>query len=417
MGLFTRALRPPPPDEIPNGNDPATAAPGTVGPPNVNPGDPHGVLVLGEDPPASSPPRIIPSAWSGYPADWWPPFWNGQNPTTLSETAWMCLDLNASVLSTMPPYLVDAPPSLNAEWLRNPDPDLYTSWEEFAKTLFWDYMLGEAFVIVTGYYSTGWPARFHVAPPWSVEVEIDAGRRLYKVGELDVTSRMLHIRYQSSVGDARGHGPLEVGGARMTASEVLQRYAMQAGDLIPSSILEAPEALPADQAEKLRDQWIAQRLAMPGLPAVLSGGLKWTPTALDPAQMGLVELSRFNESRIAALIGVPAFLVGLPSGGDSMTYSNVTSLFDHHWRAYLRPKATPVMAALSQWLLPRLTRVELNRDEYVQPGPYERAQTAQILAGIVDPVSGQQALTVQEIRAAERLTNTAPADLAAGVLR
>ena len=93
----------------------------------------------------------------------------------LTGTAWTCLDLNASVLSTMPPYLVDAAPSLSADWLDNPQPETYTAWEEFAKQLFWDYQLGEAFVIATAYYATGWPARFHVVPPWSVEVEMVNG--------------------------------------------------------------------------------------------------------------------------------------------------------------------------------------------------------------------------------------------------
>ena len=62
-----------------------------------------------------------------------------------------------------------------------------------------------------------------------------------------------------------------------------------------------------------------------------------------------------------------------------MTYANVNAIFDYHWRAGLRPKATTVMAGLSQWLLPRGTTVEVNRDAYVQPEPLERAQTAEIL--------------------------------------
>jgi PAS domain-containing protein len=68
---------------------------------------------------------------------------------------------------------------------------------------------------------------------------------------------------------------------------------------------------------------------------------------------------------------------------DRIFMSDVTAaLFG--WRGGLRPMAHAVMSALSEWLLPRGTRVELNRDEYVQPGPYERAQTAQILNSIVD---------------------------------
>ena len=82
-------------------------------------------------------------------------------------------------------------------------------------------------------------------------------------------------------------------------------------------------------------------------------------------------------SRIAVLLGVPPFLLGLPSGGDSMTYSNVTSLFDYHWRAGLKPKADRVMASLAGWLTPQGHRaLEVNRsDEYVRPGPLEQAQT------------------------------------------
>ena len=73
------------------------------------------------------------------------------------------------------------------------------------------------------------------------------------------------------------------------------------------------------------------------------------------------------------------------------------------------------MAALSGWLLPRGTRVEVNRDAYVQPEPYTRAQTAEILNRIVDP-AGNPALSVEEIRQAERLDDSSP-DLKSGVLR
>lgn len=324
----------------------------------------------------------------------------------LTDTAWLCLDLNSSVLSTMPPYLVDAPPSINADWLNNPEPDVYASWEEFAKQLFWDYQLGEAFVLVTARYATGYPARFYVVPPWSVEVEIAAGVRRYSIGREDVTPDVLHVRYRSAVGDARGHGPLEAGAARVIAADVLTRYAtaLAAGGGIPASVLEHPDELDSAQSAKLKAQWIAARASSIGEPAVLSGGVKWSATQVNPKEMALIELLQFNESRIAVLLGVPPFLVGLPSGGDSMTYSNVESIFDYHWRGGLRPKATSVMAALSGWALPRGVGIELNRDAYVQPGPLERAQTAQILNSIKDE-NGNPALTVAEIREVERVEN------------
>jgi len=391
--LLTRSIRPP--DITPNPNDPADVPPATVGPPSAVPGDPNGIEIEQDDRYAASPPRIIPSAWSGWPADWWPPNWNGHGQR-LTDTAWICVDLNASILATMPPYLVDAAPTLDTDWLRNPDPDIYTSWEEFAKQLFWDFQLGEAFVLATARYATGWPARFHVVPPWYVNVEMDAGRRRYSIGQVDVSDDLLHLRYASSVDDAHGHGPLEAGGARMLAADLLARYG--AGIVnnggIPSSVLKHPDELTREQSDDLKTQWIEARTSNLGAPAVLSGGIEWEATQLNPKDMALVELSQLNDSRIAVLLGVPPFLVGLPSGGDSMTYSNVTALFDYHWRAGLRPKAVTVTAGLSQWLTPRGTSLALNADAYVQPEPLQRAQTAQIYltTGV---------LSVDEVRASE----------------
>src|SRR3954467_14976014 len=123
--------------------------------------------------------------------------------------------------------------------------------------------------------------------------------------------------------------------------------------------------------------------------------------------MALLELSQWQITRIALMLGVPPHLISLPTD-DCMTYANATSYFDYHWRAFLRPRAQFVMSALSGWVIPRGTRVEVNRDAYIQPEPLQRAQTAQILNGIVDPITGQPALSVDEIRQAERLDDSSP---------
>lgn len=406
-----RSLRPP---STPNDTVPPESDPGTVGPPDARPGDPDGVEFVAGGPGGPWPPSISrPAAWSGWPGEWNTPWWSGRIEE-LADTAWACLDLNGSLLSTMPPYLVDAASSLSAEWMINPDPDFYTSWEEFAKQLFWEFQLGEVFVLATAYYATGWPARFHVAPPWTVNVELDgAGRRRYSIGGLDVTGDVLHIRYKSSVDDAHGHGPLEAGRGRLVAARVLSRYGtdLAAAGGVPPSVLEHPDELTAMQSAELQHQWVAARMAGMGLPAVLSGGVTWKATQVNPKDLGLVDLLEWNEARIAVLLGVPPFLMGLPAGGDSMTYSNVISLFDYHWRAGLRPKAATVMAALSVWALPRGTTAEVNRDEYVKPGPLERAQTWEILIGL-------GVLSVEQVAEIERYNNSAPSEtLSAGVLQ
>jgi HK97 family phage portal protein len=416
-GLFVRSSSF---DEAPNANDPATVPPASVGPPAAVPGDPDSLVLISDGPPTQGfPSSIRPSAWSGWPDEWDTPNWSTHQLDALTDIAWACLDLNSSLLSTMPPYLVGAADSLASSWLANPDPDFYASWEEFAKQLFWDFQLGEAFIVTTARYSTNQPARFHVVPPWFVTAEMVDGLRRYAIGALDVTDDMLHIRYKSTTGFARGIGPLEVGQGRLVAAQVLSRYATnfaRAGG-VPNSILKYPGELSDTQAEDLQAKWVAARISRMGLPAVLSGGVDFAVLQLNPKDMALVELLQLTESRISVLLGVPPFIMGLPSGGDHFTYKNVTSIFDFHWRAGLRPKATAVMSAFSNWVVPRGTRVELNRDSYIQPEPLERAQTAQILNGIVDPQTGQPAMTVEEIRMAERLENSTPTDLSAGVLR
>jgi HK97 family phage portal protein len=400
----TRAIRPP--DE-PNDNTPAEAVPGTVGPPSARPGDPAGVEITAADFDPPPPPIARPAVWSGWPDEWNTPNWWGQIEA-LADTAWACLDLNASILATMPPYLVGARAGLESGWITNPDPDKYTSWEDFAKQLFWDYQLGEAFILATAYYSTGKPARFHVVEPWAVDVAWDGGSRRYAIGGQDVSADMLHVRYRTRTGDPHGQGPLDAGRARMVAAEVLSRYATNliASGGIPPSVLEHPDELDAEQAADLREQWIIARSASVGMPAVLSGGVTWKATSVSPADMALVELTQINDARIATLLGVPPFLVGLPSGGDSMTYSNVSSLFDYHWRAGLRPKAETVCKAISGWALPAGTTFEVNRDEYVRPDPYTRAQTWKILieSGV---------LTAEQVRQIERYAVGIPLPLGA----
>ena len=131
------------------------------------PGDPDG-LVFEDGPAGPSWPRSIlrPSPWSGWPADWATPNWHGQLET-LTDTAWTCLDLNSvAVVDDAAVSRRGVPDRCRSDWLNNPDPDLYTSWEEFAKQLFWDYQAaGEVFILTTARYANGVPGPVPCRPP------------------------------------------------------------------------------------------------------------------------------------------------------------------------------------------------------------------------------------------------------------
>ena len=206
--------------------------------------------------------------------------------------------------------------ALPTDWINNPDPEQYPSWWAFIRQLFWDYQLGEAFVLATAWYSNDYPARFHVVPPWMVQVDMDgAGLPRYKIGNSDVTAEILHIWYQKTVGEAHGHGPLEAGAARLIAANALSRYAgtLASAGGIPNAVLVHPNNLTGTQARDLQSAWVESRMSSMGLPAVLSGGIDFKTLSFSPKDMALIDLAQFNESRIAVLLGVPPFLQGLPS--------------------------------------------------------------------------------------------------------
>jgi HK97 family phage portal protein len=378
--------------------------PDSVGP-TYRPGDPHGVTL--DDPTGPVNNRmaaVVSSPFDGWPAQWATPAW-ASSPVIqdLTDVAWAALDLNSSVLSAMPVYRTRNGQVLPATtWMTNPDPDIYTDWSEFAKQLFWDFQgVGESFVLPMARAADGWPSTYRVIPPPFVTSEMVGGRRVHKIGTIDVTDDILHIRYKSTTDNPRGMGPLEAGRSRLVHLSVLARYAAEIADgAIPKFALTTEQYLTPEQASNLLEQWWASRMqnaGEPWKPAVLSGGVKAQPLQLTPQEMSLIEQSQVSEARIAVLLGVDPYLLAL--GTDrSMVYANVSQVFDFHDRRYLKTAATRVMAALSGWALPRGQSVELNRDEYSRPALLERAQAYQILHGL-------GALSTPEIRVMERLTD------------
>jgi HK97 family phage portal protein len=408
MSFWSWLLGASPEGVTPNANVPAT--PPTVGGGDYTPGDPHGVEFDTTTPTFTRAlPFPVPSGWDGWPASWNVPSWDfGSRFNELVDVAWACLDINTSVLSSMPVYRarsgVVIPPTT---WMSNPDPSIYSSWHEFAKQLFWDYQLGEAFVLPVAKGFDGYPLTFRVIPPWMMHVEMKGGLRVYHLGGLsgpDVTDEVLHIRYKSTTDGAHGVGPLESAGGRMLTAGVLAKYVREivsTGGNIQYT-LETEQPLDDGDAQDVLNMWVANRAANVGAPPVLDNSLKLvTHQAMAPKDMAMMEIAEFTEARIAVLLGVPPFLVGLSSGTNSMTYSNVSQVFDFHDRASLKTKAVHVMSALSWWALPALQCVELNRDEYTRPGFAERATAwVQLVgAGIV---------SVDEVRTAERLEGPAP---------
>lgn len=360
----------------------AGVTPNSNGPLEVQGGDPDGLEVVDDGVARRSASIIRPTPWAGWPTGWDVPNWDfGSRYNELVDVAWTCLDLNSSILASMPPYRTRRGEVLEpTSWMSNPDPMIYSSWDEFAKQLFWDFQMGEVFVLPVAHGSDGYPLTFRVIPPWMMNVEMSGGSRRYRLGGPggpDVTDEVLHIRYKSTTDGAHGVGPLEAAGGRMLTAGVLARYirtVVETGG-VPLYTLETDGELEGDDANDLQMQWYEDRLAKLGVPPVLDGGVQLkTHMSMSPKDMAMLEIAQFTEARIAVALGVPPFFMALPSGDDSMTYKNTDSLFDYHHRMSLKPKASPVTSAMSWWALPRGQRLHLDHDEYTRPPFPERVE-------------------------------------------
>lgn len=352
----------------------------------------------------------MPSAWSGWPVDW-------QTPTSeggllgkwgqMTDVVFAALDLNSSIIAAMPPYIVKgSEPQDDMPWLIDPEPEVYPSWYAFAKEAWWSLVAtGEVFLYATSRYADsdgGRPRRFMVLNPAFVNVERNEGTIEYAIaGEPLDADDVLHIKYASWPGDLRGHGPLEVAGARLLAAHALTTYGsnMAASGGLPPAVLKNPRRLSRQQMAQMQEDWIRARMSNMGIPAVLADGTELDVLDSQLKDIALSELQKFSEARIVSLMGVPPQLLGLPTG-DSNSYSNSTNIFDFHWRAYLRPRAEQVVKAMSSWLLPWQSAIELNRDEYIRPGLFERSQSYSMLigAGVLSP---------DEVRKFERYSSRA----------
>lgn len=102
-------------------------------------------------------------------------------------------------------------------------------------------------------------------------------------------------------------------------------YALLKNDAVPRLALEMPEHVDVDEEheKRLKAQW-RQKYGGDnrGEMAILTGGAKISRVGLNMDELAYEALSRIPESRIAAVMGVPAILAGLNVGLQRSTFSN-----------------------------------------------------------------------------------------------
>jgi HK97 family phage portal protein len=370
---------------------------------------------------ASPTPRgFAPSPWAGYPTGWgtgWSNWGGGsgvQDPVLGRKvsTVFTCTELNSNALGSMPVSISEnGRPIDPAEyaWTENPDPRLYSGWDEFVVQ--WAASMwtrGEAFICSTGMdWEMFLPNTFMVLDPDRVQVEFDSdGLRHYQLeGQPLMGLDVLHTRYMTLAGWPNGLSPLQAAAGNLRSAGALESYGanLAEGGGIPWGVLSTEQRISGRQARLLRQQYREQRAELTGDPVVLGYGLGLDTLTVSPKDMALLELRVFDEQRIASVMGCPPWLVGLPQP-EGMTYANAISLFGFHWRR-LRPIAKRLTNGLSAWALPRGRTASLNAGDYVQPDLGERTTA-------YGEMHDRGALLTDEWRALENLPPMTPAQRA-----
>jgi HK97 family phage portal protein len=357
----------------------------------VAPGSPGGAimgteayLTSGDEPPTSPP---VPTAqpWAGWPAEWGTGWQTRQSWSQRVSTVFACVRVNSLAVGSMTPILLRGrfPLPRGAEgwrtWVQNPQPELFSGWDEFAQQVDASLeMRGNAYIVPTSFYRDGYPRTFFVKDPDRVTPRMEDGlRRLYDETGRDVTDDgWLHLRYLSIPGEAAGIGPLQGAGSSLVSAAALEQYGanLAGGGGIPWGVLESEQRLSPRQAMLARNEYLATRSARSGAPAILPYGMKLNTLTLSPKDMALLDMRVFDEQRIAGAFGVHPSMVNLPAP-EGLTYSNRVDLRTEHHIVTLRPTASKIGTALSAWALPGFVTLKLNASEYVQGSVRDRVET------------------------------------------
>ena len=187
-----------------------------------------------------------------------------------------------------------------------------------------------------------------------------------------------------------------------TGAELERAAAMYAREPIPSMVLKSNgAALPADRIRSLLDAWGASRRNRG--TAFLNADVSLETLGFDPEKLQLNQARSYVATELARALGIPAYYVDAETGS-SMTYSNATN----QRQTLLDFSLIPIMTSIQERLsmpdfVPQSQEVKYNLSDYLRGSDLERANIYKILSSIVDPVTGQPAMTVDEIRQTEEL--------------
>lgn len=290
-------------------------------------------------------------------------------------------------------------------WLQTPDVEDNVSQAEFiGKTLVHMAIFGNAFWYVTR--GARGIANVKVMHPEVVSVNNEAdGRIYYQInGQRIPKENMVHLKLwdKPQHNALLGEGPIQRHKYIIRAALDLQDYAdnwfRRSG--IPTGILKTPEFLSEDVAKANKDAFVESQQQR--TVALLSSGLDFAPTALEPEKAQFLENQKFVTRQVANMFGVPSVYLGLSMEGAGMTYTNGNEDRNKLYEDGLQQYVVRIEQALSD-LLPRGQYAKFNLTQFLRPNQLIRFQSYAIALD-------KKFMTPNEVRELEGMVAMAEGD-------
>ena len=212
-------------------------------------------------------------------------------------------------------------------------PNPHSDWYSFIETLVTYLMVaGNTFTLKERTRAGKVAALYHLRPDRVRIIGGDYGAEgyIYTVGGQDFTiprEDICHLALPNPGGDLYGLSPLQVLARNvnldLNMTDFAKVYFQNAG--VPSGLLKIKRRLQTqEEASVIRARWRSQFGGRNNFHrvAILDEDADYVPMANSPKDMALPELHDLTESRICAVFGVPAILVGANVGLQRSTYSN-----------------------------------------------------------------------------------------------
>jgi HK97 family phage portal protein len=148
-------------------------------------------------------------------------------------------------------------------------------------------------------------------------------------------------------------------------------------DAAPAGYLRTEQRLTSDQADEVRDRWMSKRATANGAPAVLSQGMDFKATGINPQDMALLDTQKWDAMVIANAYGVPAPILNMALEG-GLTYQNPEALMRMWWLTRLRTRSKRIMDSFGSQMLPAGQTVTQDASDITVEGSVEATDDPQL---------------------------------------